>query len=141
MQNQKDGQHNDKRRIVFLVALLFARRESFLKKKFAHNGCDAADSSGPEKVFNPNPKTSVEVEQRWRRPILWNEQKTGERQRSSHRSAPNDLRAVSLSDEIAGQPCGVEKKRPDEVRELVVHGYSPYISGDFSRDFVASFFS
>ena len=51
------------------------------------------------------------------------------------------VKPAGYRDEIAGQPCGVEKERPDEVRELVVHGYSPYISGDFSRDFVASFFS
>lgn len=50
---------------------------------------------------------------------------------------PNDLRAIPLPDDVAGQPGGVEKERSDQVRELVVHRYSPCINGDSSGAFVA----
>src|SRR5919109_1397913 len=140
MQYEKDYENHDERCVVFLATFLSAGRKRFFEEDLADDRRNAADGSGPEKVLNSHADVSVEVKQRGRRPILWNEQEAGERQRSGDYRAPDYLGAIAFSDEVAGQPGSVEKKRSDQVREVIVHRDSPYISGDFSRSFVAGFF-
>lgn len=114
---EADEEDNDKneRSVVAFARLAAQRGECFFEQKLADHAGDAADSSGPEKIFDADADFLVEVEERWGRPILRDEEDAGEGHRRGDERAPADFGAIVFSKDRAEYPRGPKDERANEV--------------------------
>src|SRR5580704_16580048 len=119
LESEKENADHHKWRIVNLAMSPARLRKPLCQNVFTEDRSDASDGSCPEKIFNADMKSSVEIEERRRRPILRNEKQARERERRRNNRAPDHLRPIRLADPKADDPRSRKDHRADEIRVVV----------------------